>query len=295
MPSSGNSRRHGGVMVESRIETWRLPDGWRPEPIFALGAISQYVGAAIAVVLFATIPAPTVAFLRVLGAGLILVLIRRSWQRRWDRETLIRAGFFGSVLAAMNLSIYLAIERLPLGNAAAIEFLGPVAVAALGARSPRRRSALVLALAGVILIAGVSPEGTLPGVGFALLAAAFWAGYIVLGARVAHSGSGVDGLGVGMLIGALVIAPVTAGGLGAAVAFPLLGAAAIATGLLSNAIPYAIDQVVLVRIDQARFALLQSLLPVVATIVGLLALGQFPSLGEAIGIAAVAVAIALSQ
>ena len=282
-------------MVESRIETWRLPDGWRPEPIFALGAISQYVGAAIAVVLFATIPAPTVAFLRVLGAGLLLVLIRRSWQRRWDRETLIRAGFFGSVLAAMNLSIYLAIERLPLGNAAAIEFLGPVAVAALGARSPRRRSALVLALAGVILIAGVSPEGTLPGVGFALLAAAFWAGYIVLGARVAHSGSGVDGLGVGMLIGALVIAPVTAGGLGAAVAFPLLGAAAIATGLLSNAIPYAIDQVVLVRIDQARFALLQSMLPVVATIVGLLALGQFPSLGEAIGIAAVAVAIALSQ
>jgi inner membrane transporter RhtA len=282
-------------MTESRIETWRLPAGWRPEPFFALGAISQYVGAAIAVILFATIPAPTVAFLRVLGAGVILVLVRRSWQRQWDRETLIRAGFFGSVLAAMNLSIYLAIERLPLGNAAAIEFLGPVAVAALGARSLRSRGALLLALAGVALIAGVSPEGTLPGVGFALLAATFWAGYIVLGARVAHSGSGVDGLGVGMLIGALVIAPVSAGGLGAAVAFPLLGVAAIATGLFSNAIPYAIDQVVLVRIDQGRFALLQSLLPVTATIVGLLALGQFPSVGEAIGIAAVAVAIALSR
>lgn len=282
-------------MTESRVETWRLPAGWRPEPFFALGAISQYVGAAIAVILFATIPAPTVAFLRVLGAGVILVLVRRSWQRQWDRESLIRAGFFGSVLAAMNLSIYLAIERLPLGNAAAIEFLGPVAVAALAARSLRSRGALVLALAGVALIAGVSPEGTLPGVGFALLAAAFWAGYIVLGSRVAHSGSGVDGLGVGMLIGALVIAPVSAGGLGAALAFPLLGVAAIATGLFSNAIPYAIDQVVLVRIDQGRFALLQSLLPVTATIVGLLVLGQFPSLGEAIGIAAVAVAIALSR
>jgi inner membrane transporter RhtA len=282
-------------MAESRIEKWRLPDGWPPEPFFALGAVSQYVGAAIAVLLFATIPATTVAFLRVLGAGLILVLVRRSWQRKWDRETLIRAGFFGSVLAAMNLSIYLAIERLPLGNAAAIEFLGPVAVAAFAARSPRRRSALVLALAGVVLIAGVSPEGTLPGVGFALLAATFWAGYIVLGARVAHSGSGVDGLGVGMLIGALVIAPVSAGGLGAALAFPLLGLAAIATGLFSNAIPYAIDQVVLVRIDQGRFALLQSLLPVTATIVGLIALGQIPSLGEAIGIATVAVAIALSR
>ena len=99
---------------------WRLPEGWRPEPLFALGALSQYAGAAIAVVLFATIPAGTVALLRVIGAGAILVLIRRSWTRTWTRERLVRAGFFGSVLAAMNLSFYLAIDRLPLGNAVAI-------------------------------------------------------------------------------------------------------------------------------------------------------------------------------
>lgn len=273
---------------------WRLPDNWRPEPFFALGAISQYLGAAIAVTLFATIPAGTVALLRVVGAGSILVLIRRSWRRDWNRDTLIRAGVFGSVLAAMNLTFYLAIERLPLGNAVAIEFIGPVAVAALGAHGIRKRGALALAVAGVVLLAGVSPEGTLPGVGFALLAATLWAGYIILGARMATAGSGVDGLGVGMLIGALVIAPLTAGGLVGLAAVPLLVLLALATGLLSNAIPYGIDQVVLTTIDRSRFAFLQSLLPVVATIVGLVALAQRPSLVELAGILCVATAIVLA-
>lgn len=273
---------------------WRLPDNWRPEPFFALGALSQYLGAAIAVTLFATIPAGTVALLRVVGAGSILVLVRRSWRRDWNRDTLIRAGVFGSVLAGMNLTFYLAIDRLPLGNAVAIEFIGPVAVAALGAHSLRRRGGLALAVVGVVLLAGVSPEGTLPGVGFALLAATLWAGYIILGARMATAGSGVDGLGVGMLIGALVISPLTAGGLAGLAAVPVLVLLALATGLLSNAIPYGIDQVVLTTVERSRFAFLQSLLPVVATIVGLVALAQRPSLAELAGILCVATAIVLA-
>ncbi len=275
-------------------DRWRLPDHWRPEPLFAVGAVSQYVGAAIAVVLFQTIPAGTVALLRVVAAGSILVLLRRSWRRRWDRRMVLHAGVFGSVLAAMNLSFYLAIDRLPLGNAVAIEFLGPVAVAALGARTPRKRVALGLAVTGVALLVGVTPEGTLPGVGFALAAAVLWAGYIVLGARLAQSGSGVDGLGVGMLIGALVIAPATVGGMTGLAAAPLLVLAALATGLLSNSIPYAIDQLVLTRIDRSRFAFLQSLLPLTATIVGLVALAQRPTLGELAGIVLVAGAILLA-
>jgi inner membrane transporter RhtA len=278
----------------AETDRWRLPDGWRPEPLFAVGALSQYLGAAIAVFLFATIPAGTVALLRVIAAGSILVLLRRSWRRTWTRETLIRAGVFGSVLAAMNLSFYLAIDRLPLGNAVAIEFMGPVAVAGIAARSFRKRSALAVAVGGVLLLAGVSPEGTLPGVGFALLAATFWAGYIVLGARVAQSGSGVDGLGVGMLIGAVVIAPVTVGGLVGLLAVPLLVLLALATGLLSNAVPYAIDQVVLTRIDRSRFAFLQALLPLTATVVGLIALTQRPTPAELMGILLVAGAIVLA-
>lgn len=266
----------------------------RPEPLFVLGAVSQYMGAAIAVVLFEEVAAGTVALLRVVGAGIIVVAMRRSWRREWDRRVLGSAALFGSVLAAMNLSFYLAIDRLPLGNAVAVEFMGPVTIAALGTHTPRRTTALALASVGVVVLAGVTPEGSVAGFGFALLAATFWAGYIVFGARVAQSGAGVDGLGVGMLIGAVVILPLTTSGLGSAFAEPTLLLLALATGLFSNAIPYVIDQVVLSRIDRTQFALLQSLLPVTATIVGLIALSQRPTAGEAVGILLVAVAIALA-
>jgi inner membrane transporter RhtA len=236
-----------------------------------------------------------VALLRVVGAAIIIVVVRRSWSRPWSRATLAAAAVFGTVLALMNLSFYLAIDRLPLGNAVAVEFLGPVAVAAVGARSVRTASGLGLAAIGVAVLVGVTPQGSAAGFGFALLAGTFWAGYIVLGHRVAMSGAGVDGLGVGMAVGALVIAPFTAGGLGALGTRPLLILAALATGLLSNAIPYGIDQVVLARIDRARFALLQSLLPLTATVVGFAVLAQRPTVSELVGIALVAVAIVLAR
>ncbi len=275
--------------MTSRLD--RVP----PEPFFAIGAISQYAGAAIAVVLFEYVAAGTVALLRVVGAAMIIVVARRSWSRPWSRETLSAAAVFGTVLALMNLSFYLAIDRLPLGNAVAVEFLGPVAVAAVGARSVRTASGLGLAAIGVAVLVGVTPEGSAAGFGFALLAGVFWAGYIVVGHRVAMSGAGVDGLGVGMAVGALVIAPFTAGGLGALGTRPLLILAALATGLLSNAIPYGIDQAVLARIDRARFALLQSLLPLTATVVGFAVLAQRPTVSELVGIALVAVAIVLAR
>jgi len=267
---------------------------WRPEPLFVLGAISQYAGAAIAVSLFDRLGAPTVALFRVVGAGVILVTVRRSWRRHWDRHLLAMAAVFGCALAAMNLSFYMAIDRLPLGNAVAIEFMGPVAVAAVGTRTLRKWAALALAALGVVVLAGVTPDVSGAGVGFALLAATFWAGYIVFGERVARSGTGVDGLGVGMLIGAVVILPVTMGGIGTAIASPVLLALALTTGLLSNAIPYGIDQVVLTRIPRARFAFLLALLPVTATLVGLVALAQQPTTAEIAGIAMVAVGILLA-
>jgi inner membrane transporter RhtA len=266
----------------------------RPEILFALGATSQYVGAAIAVVLFASMPARSVAFLRVVGAAIIVVLIRRSWRRDWTGDTVRKAASFGSVLALMNLTFYLAIERLPLGNAVAIEFLGPIVVAAIGTVTARGALALLLGGAGVVVLAGVTPEGSLVGVGFALLAAALWAGYIVLGQRVAMSGTGVDGLGLGMAVGALVIAPAGLPGMAAVLDTPWLIVVAMLTGLFSSAIPYGIDQVVLARIPRSRFALLQSMMPAVATVVGLVALAQRPSWAELAGIALVVGGILLA-
>ena len=273
-----------------------------PEALFTVGAVSQYLGAATAFELFDELGPGTVALLRVAGAGAVVVLLRRSWRRSWSRNELAWTAAFGAALASMNLFFYLAIERVPLGNSVAIEFIGPIAVAAFGTRTLRSGGALALAVGGVVALAGFAPPEAQLGALFSLIAGALWAGYIVLGHRVARAGMAVDGLGVGMLIGALVISPVGiidgtggAGGLGAAAGAPLLLAGGVAAGVLSNVIPYGIDQLVMQRLARARFALLQALLPVTATLIGLVWLSQVPSMREAVGIVAVIAAIVINR
>ncbi len=266
-----------------------------PEALFMVGAVSQYLGAAVAAALFDELAPGGVALLRVLAAGAVIVLLRRSWRRRFQRAVLVRAAAFGVSLAAMNLCFYLAMDRLPLGNAVAVEFTGPVVVAAVGARTLRSAGAVVLAVAGVLLLAGVESEGTTAGVGFALLAGGFWAGYILLGHRVAHSPAGVDGLGIGMLVGAVAISGFGVSAVGRALDAPLVLALGLATGILSNVIPYRIDQTVMRRVDPHRFALLQAILPATATVVGLAALAQVPSGQELLGIGLVIAAIVASR
>ena len=274
-----------------RIDVTRVP----PEPLFILGSTSQFVGQAIAVDLFDDLTPGGTALLRVLGAALMIVALRRSWRRRWTAAELRWASVFGIVLAAMNLSIYYAVELVPLGNAVSIEFLGPVAVAAFGARDLRSAAALSLAVAGVVVLAGVETDGTLRGVGFALLAGSFWAGYIVLGHRVARGAAWVDGLGVGMFVGALVISPFGIPHVPTAFRQPALLGLGLLVALLSNVVPYGLDQWVMRRIDQHRFALLQALAPVTAAVVGFIMLSQEPSPREMIGIGLVIVAIVLSR
>ncbi len=266
-----------------------------PEPLFMVGAVSQYLGAAVAVHLFDEMAPAGVALVRVLGAAVMIILLRRSWRRRWKASDLAWASAFGMALAAMNLSIYLAIDELPLGNAVAIEFTGPILVAAVGTRTLRSGSALLLAAGGVVVLAGVEADGTMRGVGFALLAGMFWAGYIVLGHRVARGPAAVDGLGLGMLAGAAAICGFGASEVGSALDSPVVLLLALATGLLSNVIPYWIDQLVMKRITQHRFALLQALLPATAVLVGLSVLLQIPSARELFGIALVIAAILLSR
>ena len=260
-----------------------------------VGAVSQYLGAAVAAVLFDELAPGGVALLRVLAAAAIIVMLRRSWRRRWQGRELVRAAAFGVSLAAMNLCFYLAMDRLPLGNAVAIEFTGPVLVAAVGARTLRSAGALVLAGAGVLVLAGVESEGTAAGVGFALAAGAFWAGYILLGHRVARSPASVDGLGLGMLVGAVAISPFGTAAVAGAMDSPLVLALGLATGVLSNVIPYRIDQTVMRQVDPHRFALLQALLPATATLMGLVALAQVPNGQEALGIGLVIGAILASR
>ena len=263
-----------------------------------VGAISQYVGAAIGVFLFETTEPATVAWLRAAAAAVALLAWRRPWRRAWSRRQTGIALIFGLVTIAMNIAIYEAISRIPLGTAVAIEFLGPTAVAALGSRRRRDLAAVALASVGVLLLVGVEFDANLTGVLFALVSAAMWAGYILLGKRVADTGDGLDSLAVGMSLAALVLAPVILvpqARIDASVFVDsrtwLLG---LCIGLLSTAIPYALDQLVLAQIGSAKFALLLALLPVTATLIGVTVLRQIPTPLEITGITLVVVALLLS-
>ncbi|WP_205739557.1 DMT family transporter [Georgenia sp. SYP-B2076] len=271
-----------------------------PAPaLFMVSGASQYLGAALAVGLFAIMPATTVAWWRILVAAVLLVAWRRPWRRVWTARTAAASALFGIILAGMNLLFYVAIDHLPLGSAVSLEYLGPVAVAAVAGRGLRVRGAIVVALLGVLSISGLgldwSRPGTGVGVAFALAAGAAWAGYIVLGRRIASGRSGLDSLAVGMAAGALVYAPVAAGTAGEALASPALLLGVVGVGVLSSFLPYAVDQVALTRLPAPTFALLTSLLPATSLLVGLVVLGQVPSPGEAAGLVLVSVAVALAS
>ncbi len=269
----------------------RLP----PQALFIAGAISQYLGSAFAVLLFASVPAAGVAWLRVVAAAGILVAWRRPWQVRWSAARLRLVGAFGVALAFMNLTFYLAIDRLPLGTAVAIEFCGPIAVAALGSRTRRDAAALILATGGVLALADVHISGSPGGLALALAAGAFWSVYIVLGHRIARD-PGIrpqDGLALGMAIGAVGLALVLVPSAVPALVSPPLLAACLLVGVASSVLPYALEQIAMRRLSRSRFALLLALLPATAAIVGAVVLGQVPGLVEAAGIALVVSAATL--
>jgi inner membrane transporter RhtA len=273
--------------VSAPIRT-RLP----AEAFFVLGAISQYIGAAWAITTFDDLDARAVAWLRVVFAAVIAIGLTRAWRADWSRAELFRAIPFGIVLGFMNLFFYIAIDRLPLGTAVAIEFIGPITVAAWGSRTRHAILSLLLAFAGVALLSEISFRGDPVGLLFIFLAAACWAGYIVLGHRFAGGARGLGGLGVAMGIGAIAMVPFAAPVSGPAwFDLGLMGIIAL-VGLLSNVIPYGLDQVVMRRLDPSRFALLLALLPVTATAIGAIALGQRPSPLEISGIALVVAGIA---
>ena len=255
-------------------------------------AIFHYLGPAFAVLLFARVDVLGVAWLRIAAAAAVLWLWRRPSLPREGRG-LVLAG--GAVLAEMNCCFYLAIDRLPLGTAVAIEFVGPIAVAALGSRTRRDVIALLLAVAGVLALADVHLTGSPGGFALAVAAGALWAAYIVLGHRVAADSQlrAQDGLALAMAIGALALAPFLVVSAVPALVDPLLLAACLAVGVASSVVPYGLEQVAMRRLPRARFALLLALLPATATVVGAIVLGQVPGLVESAGITLVVIAASL--
>ena len=173
---------------------------------------------------------------------MVLLAWRRPWRQAWTRRELGAAALFGVVLATMNVAFYVAIEYLPLGTAVAIEFLGPVAVASATGRGWRDRIGIALAAAGVLLLAGVQLEGGLtPDIVIGLIAigasAAAWAGYILLGRRLAVKRDGISALSVGMTAGALVYSPLAFGAFLPVVTDAGRALAVIGIAVLSSVIP----------------------------------------------------------
>lgn len=271
-----------------------------PAPVLFLGSgFTQYCGAALAIGLFAVIPAASVAWWRLAVSAVVLLAWRRPWRQPWTRRELGAAALFGVVLATMNVVFYVAIEFLPLGTAVAIEFLGPVVVAGVTGRGWRDRLGIGLAAVGVVALAGVQLEGgftrdVVIGLVAILGSAAAWAGYILLGRRIALQRDGISALAVGMTAGAVVYSPLALGAVAPVVTDAGRAAAVVGIAVLSSVIPYAIEQVVLRRVSAARFAILLALLPVTALIVGAVFLAQVPSPLEVAGMVLVCAAIVLS-
>jgi inner membrane transporter RhtA len=281
--------------VSSRASVGRYLDTAAPEALFVLSAVAQYLGATIAVLLFDQVEPQTVAWLRVTGAALALLAVSRASLRGWTRPQLAAAAIFGIATAAMNLFFYLAIARTDLGKSVAIEFIGPIAVAAVMTRTPRNAAALATAAIGVTVLGGVELSGNAAGLGFILAASACWAAYIVVGARVAHVGRGVAGLGIGLGVGAVALTPIGLPWSGPVWTSPQLLLACLVVGVFSNAIGYGIDQHVLRRIPVRRFSLLLALLPVTAVTIGWITLGQTPSPLDLTGIGLVLVGVVMQE
>jgi inner membrane transporter RhtA len=227
-------------------------------------------------------------------------LVFAVWRRPWalfrdcsPRQIAVLVAF-GAVLGVMNTVFYLAIDRLPLGTVGAIEFVGPVLLAAAGTRTQRNLGALIIAVLGVYLLTNVRFAGEPLGFLLAFANCALFMLYVVLGHRLAADGgaNGIDRLAAAMLIAFVVVSP-----MGLRDALPafsdvkLLGAA-IVVGVCSSIIPYVCDQLAMARLSRATFALLLSLLPAAATLIGAVVLRQIPSMLEIVGIALVVAGVA---
>ncbi|MGP3985891.1 EamA family transporter [Streptomyces sp. 3N207] len=300
-PSTGTARGNGAVRSGQIADTLRAVRVRRvpPHAYFVVSAVFHYLGPAFAVLLFAHVQPLGVAWLRIVTAAAVFAVWRRPW-RRWrsaDRATRRSLLAWGALLAAMNSSFYLAIDRLPLGTVAAIEFLPVIALAAVAVRSRRNLLALVTAVAGVYLLTDVHLAVEPLGLFFAALNAALFALYVVLAHRASRNPavSGIDGLALAMLIASAAALPVGIVQAVPALSDPGLLAAGVGVGVCSSVIPYVCDQLAMARLSRGTYALLVSLLPATATVIGVLVLVQIPVPLEVAGMALVVLGVAVHR
>jgi inner membrane transporter RhtA len=266
-------------------------------PPFALvlgGVSSVQIGAALARTMFDDLGPSGTSLLRVFFAALALVLLWRPDPRRYTWNELRFALAFGLALGFMNLTFYLGLDRLDLGVAVTIEFIGPLAVAVFGSRRRLDLAWAALAAAGIVLLAnpgGAESIDTL-GLVFVLIAGACWAAYILIAQRAGRVFPGSQGVAMAMVVAAVI--PIAPGivDAGSALLRPELLASGCAVGVLSSAIPYSLETEALRRIPANVFGVLMSMEPAVAALAGFVVLGQDLGLREIVAVALVVAASA---
>ena len=274
-----------------------LSNALPPHVWFCVSAVFHYLGPAFAVLLFAQVGVLGMAWLRIATAALVFAPLTRPWRvfAHADRAQRLLLVAFGICLAVMNCSFYLALDRLPISLVAAIEFVSTIAVALVGLRSRRNFAALAVAVLGTLLLIDVKWSSDPVGLFWAFLNGALFVGYIVIGHRVAQAGIGIAGLGTAMAIAFLIVLPIGFREAMPAFSSPQLLVAAIGVGVCSSVIPYICDQLAMARLPRASFALMLSLLPLTATLIGVIVLRQIPSLTDCLGIALVVGGVAIHK
>jgi len=270
-----------------------------PHAYFLGSAVFHYLGPSFAVLLFARVDVLGVAWLRIASAALVFAVWRRPWRKfvLLDRGGQLLIVALGAVFAVMNACFYVSIDRLPLATVAAIEFIGPIALAAAGTRTGRNGTAVLAAAFGVYLLTHVRFEGEPVGLAFAFANAALFTLYIVLAHRLARRATmgGVDGLAMAMLFGFVFVSPIGFAGAVDALDDPIALAAGIGVGISSSVIPYVFDQLAMARLARATYSLFVALLPATATVIGVVVLTQVPSLMDLTGIGLVMLGVALHR
>jgi inner membrane transporter RhtA len=264
--------------------------------LVVVGATFHYLGPSFAVLLFAHLDPMGVAWLRMASAAVVLAVVRppgRVWRSAGHPERVLVVAL-GAVLAAMNASFYLALDRLPLATVAGIEFLGVVVLAAYGARTRRNVLALALTVAGVALLTEVRLGGTPLGLALAAANCLGFVLYVVLGHRLATTSEtgALDRLSLVVVIGALVATPFGITDAVPAVQHPTWVLWGLGVGVCSTVVPYLTDQLAMARLPRATYSLLLALLPVTATVCGVIVLRQLPGAQDLAGLVLVVAGVA---